>query len=183
MNRSSLVPMGIFIVLFALLALGIYRVSEDPGFSRNVPSVLIAKPAPDIVLPDLFDQSRMVRSADLKGKVWLLNVWGTWCPECWREHKFLMHLAGNEGVLIMGIDWRDDAEEARQMLAQEGNPFVSVGFDTESSAIMDWGVYGAPETFLIDKKGIIRWKHAGGLNHNLWREELKPLMTELEQAQ
>ena len=181
MNRS-LVPLGLFLLLFALLGLGIYRVSEDPGFSRNVPSVLIDKPAPDIVLPDLFDLSRTVRSADLKGKVWLLNVWGTWCPECWREHKFLMYLARNEGVPILGIDWRDEAAEARKMLAQEGNPFIAVGFDPESSSIMDWGVYGAPETFLVDKQGIVRWKHAGGLNQQLWRDELKPLMAELEQA-
>lgn len=181
MNRS-LVPLGLFLLLFALLGLGIYRVSEDPGFSRNVPSVLIGKPAPNIALPDLFDLSSMVRSADLKGKVWLLNVWGTWCPECWREHKFLMHLARNEGVQILGIDWRDEAAEARQMLAQEGNPFVAVGFDPESSSIMDWGVYGAPETFLVDKQGIVRWKHAGGLSQQLWQDELKPLMAELEQA-
>jgi len=181
MNRS-LVPLGIFLLLFALLGLGIYRVSEDPGFSRNVPSALIGKQAPEIVLPDLFNLSGKVSSADLKGKVWLLNVWGTWCPECWREHKFLMHLAKNEGVLILGIDWRDEAPEARQMLAQEGNPFVAVGFDPDSSSIMDWGVYGAPETFLIDKQGVIRWKHAGGLDHQLWQDELKPLMAELEQA-
>ena len=181
--KRSLVPLVLFLLLFALLGLGIYRVSEDPGFSRKVPSVLIGKPAPDIVLPDLFDLSGTVRSADLKGKVWLLNVWGTWCPECWREHRFLMHLARNEGVKILGIDWRDEAAEARQMLAQEGNPFIAVGFDPESSSIMDWGVYGAPETFLVDKHGIVRWKHAGGLNQKLWQDELKPLIAELEQAQ
>ncbi len=181
MNRS-IVPLGIFLALFALLGLGIYRVSEDPGFSRNVPSVLIGKPAPQIILPDLFDLSRMMNPSELKDKAWLLNVWGTWCPECWREHSFLMHLARNEKIAILGIDWRDEATDARQMLAQEGNPFIAVGFDPDSSAIMDWGVYGAPETFLIDKQGIVRWKHAGGLSHKLWQEELQPLMAELERA-
>ena len=170
------IPLGIFIIIVGLLA---YGLQLDP---KKVPSPLIGKPAPEIILPDLFDPSGMVRSADLKGKVWLLNVWGTWCPECWREHQFLLHLARNEGVSILGIDWRDEAGEARQMLAQEGNPFIAVGFDPDSSSIMDWGVYGAPETFLVDKQGIVRWKHAGGLSQKLWQDELKSLMAELEQA-
>lgn len=168
-----LLPLVLFAVIVAFLYKGL---SLNP---RDVPSVMIEKEAPEIVLPDLLDPSRKVRSADLKGEVWLLNVWGTWCPECWREHGFLLKLAKREGVKILGIDWRDEAEEARRMLAQQGNPFIAVGFDPESSAIMDWGVYGAPETFLIDKQGVIRWKHAGGLNEALWIEELRPLMIEL----
>jgi cytochrome c biogenesis protein CcmG/thiol:disulfide interchange protein DsbE len=86
-------------------------------------------------------------------------------------------------VKIFGIDWRDDAEEALKMLQQKGNPFVAVGFDPESRTAIDWGVSGAPETFVIDKKGIIRWKHAGGITPQLWQEELKPLMQKLEQGQ
>lgn len=168
-----LLPLGGFLVIVAFLAAGL---KLNP---RDVPSVLIETKSPEIVLPDLFDSSKEVRSADLKGEVWLLNVWGTWCPECWREHGFLMQLAREEGVKILGIDWRDEAAEARQMLAQQGNPFIAVGFDPDSDAIMDWGVYGAPETFLVDKEGVIRWKHAGGLNRELWNTELKPLMLEL----
>ena len=169
MNRT-LIPLIVFLVIVGFLWKGL---SLNP---RDVPSVLIEKAAPEIVLPDLFDPSKQVRSTDLKGEVWLLNVWGTWCPECWREHGFLMELAQRHGVKIMGIDWRDDAEDAKQMLAKEGNPFIAVGFDPESSAIMDWGVYGAPETFLIDQEGVIRWKHAGGLSAQLWEQELRPLM-------
>ncbi|PLY17071.1 MAG: DsbE family thiol:disulfide interchange protein [Sedimenticola sp.] len=173
MKARYLVPLGIFIVLVVFLGIGL---TLNP---RDVPSVLINKKAPEFSLPDLFDENRVVSSESMKGKVWLLNVWGTWCPECWREHGFLMYLKG-EGVPIVGIDWRDESAEAKKMLAQEGNPFLAVGVDPESKAIMDWGVYGAPETFLIDKEGFIRWKYAGGLNAELWRTELKPLMDQLE---
>ena len=182
MKARYLIPFGIFALIIAIFILGLLKMQEDPNFARNVPSVLIDKPAPEIVLPDLFDLEKMVRSSDLKGKVWLLNVWGTWCPECWREHAFLVYLAKNEGIPIFGIDWRDDAAEARKMLADKGDPFIAVGFDPDSKAVMDWGVYGAPETFLIDKQGVIRWKKAGALNPQLWREELKPLIEQLERG-
>jgi len=174
MKARFLIPLGIFLVLVVFLGIGL---TKDP---RNVPSVLINTQAPDFVLSDLFDADKQVVSADMRGKVWLLNVWGTWCPECWREHEFLNYLAKSEGVKIIGIDWRDDRTEAQGFLNTRGNPFLAVGFDPESQAIMDWGVYGAPETFVIDKQGIIRWKHTGGLNATLWREELKPLLNKLE---
>jgi cytochrome c biogenesis protein CcmG/thiol:disulfide interchange protein DsbE len=94
-----------------------------------------------------------------------------------------VHLAEREGVKFFGIDWRDDAEAAKRMLQEKGNPFVAVGFDPESKSIINWGVYGAPETFVIDKKGIIRWKHTGSLTPQLWQEELKPLLQKLEKGQ
>ena len=171
---SRWVPLAIFLVLVVFLYVGLFK---DP---RDIPSVLIGKPAPQILLPDLMDLERQVDSSALDGKVWLLNVWGTWCPECWKEHEFLNYLAKREGVPIFGIDWRDEAQEAQQFLLQKGNPFVMVGFDPSSKAIMDWGVYGAPETFLIDKSGVIRWKHKGAMTPEVWRDQLKPLMTELE---
>lgn len=173
MKARFLIPLGIFVVLVIFLGVGL---TLNP---RDVPSVLINKKAPDFTLPSLFDESQTVSSETMKGKVWLLNVWGTWCPECWREHDFLIYLK-NQGVPIVGIDWRDNSAEARQMLAAKGNPFIAVGIDPDSQAIMDWGVYGAPETFLIDKKGFIRWKYAGGIHSELWRNELKPLMDQLE---
>ncbi len=174
MKARFLIPLGGFVLLVILLGIGL---TMDP---RDVPSVLIDKPAPGFTLPDLHNLEQTVSSDAMQGQVWLLNVWGTWCPECWREHSFLMYLKQREGVPIVGLDWRDDAADARQMLAQEGDPFLFVGFDPDSKAVMDWGVYGAPETFLIDKKGIIRWKHKGGLNPEVWSNELKPLMQQLE---
>ncbi|MCP3868768.1 MAG: DsbE family thiol:disulfide interchange protein [Gammaproteobacteria bacterium] len=174
MKARYLIPLGIFILLAVFLGIGL---TLNP---REVPSVLIDKPAPRFTLPDLMDPERKVSSASYSGEVWLLNVWGTWCPECWKEHSFLMHLAHNEGLKIVGIDWRDDRAEAIKMLREQGNPFVAVGFDPDSSAIMDWGVYGAPETFLIDKAGNIRWKHTGALTPILWQEQLQPLVMQLK---
>ncbi len=170
MKARYLVPLGIFLVIMVFLYLGLGR---NP---REVPSVLINKPAAPFTLPDLFDPDKTVDSASMQGQVWLLNVWGTWCPECWREHEFLVYLAKQEGVPIVGIDWRDDAEEARKMIAENGNPFIALGSDPESRVIMNYGVYGAPETFLIDSQGIIRWKHAGAITPELWSNELQPLL-------
>lgn len=180
MKTRYLIPFGIFMAIMAVFILGLYKMKEDPNFTRNIPSVLIGKQAPEIVLPDLFDQTKTVRSSALLGQVWLLNVWGTWCPECWREHPYLVHLKTAEGLKIFGIDWRDDADAAKKMLADKGNPFIAVGFDPQSRSVMDWGVYGAPETFVIDKQGIIRWKRAGAVTQTLWEQELKPLIQQLE---
>lgn len=180
MKTRYLIPFGIFMAIMAVFILGLYKMKEDPNFTRNVPSVLIGRQAPEIVLPDLFDQTKTVTSSSLLGQVWMLNVWGTWCPECWREHPYLVRLAKTEGLKVFGIDWRDDADEAKKMLAERGNPFIAVGFDPESRSIVNWGVYGAPETFVIDKKGVIRWKRAGAVTQSLWEDELKPLIQQLE---
>jgi cytochrome c biogenesis protein CcmG/thiol:disulfide interchange protein DsbE len=109
----------------------------------------------------------------MAGKVWLLNVWGTWCPECWKEHEYLIHLAKRKQVPIVGINWRDDAAEAKAMLARMGNPFLHIAFDPNSNAVIDWGVYGAPETFLIDADGVVRVKHTGAMNSQVWREKFQ----------
>lgn len=174
MKARFLIPFAFFIGLAVLLGIGL---TLNP---RDVPSVLINEQAPGFDLPDLFDPEKRVSSESMKGKVWLLNVWGTWCPECWREHAFLNNLAKNEGVTLVGIDWRDEREEAKAFLAKKGNPFVAVGFDPDSEAIMDWGVYGAPETFVIDKQGMIRKKHTGPLYQQIWNDEFKPLLKQLE---
>jgi len=182
MKARYLIPFGIFMAIMAIFVLGLYRMGEDPNFTRNVPSVLIGKPAPEIVLPDLFDQTKTVNTSSLIGKAWVLHDWATWCPECWREHDFLMQLAKREGVTFFGIDWRDDESAAKKFLNDKGNPFVAVGFDPESRSIMNWGVYGAPETFVIDKQGIVRWKNAGAMTRELWETELKPLIQKLEKG-
>ncbi|MCB1858558.1 MAG: DsbE family thiol:disulfide interchange protein [Gammaproteobacteria bacterium] len=177
MKARYLIPLVIFVGLVALLGVGL---TLNP---RDVPSVLIDKPVSDFSLPDLLEPGRMVESKSMRGKVWLINVWGTWCPECWREHDFLLYLARREQVPIIGIDWRDDPDEARQFLAEKGNPFIAVGVDPESTAIMDLGVYGAPETFLIDQQGVIRKKHKGAMNPDVWQSEFKPLIASLEKGE
>jgi cytochrome c biogenesis protein CcmG/thiol:disulfide interchange protein DsbE len=174
MKARFLIPLGIFLALALLLGIGL---TLNP---RDVPSVLINEKAPTFNLPDLFDLEKRVNSQDMQGKVWLMNVWGTWCPECWREHEFLNHLAKDQGVTFIGINWRDDRDEALSFLTSKGNPFAAVGFDPESEAIMDWGVYGAPETFVIDKQGLIRKKHTGPLYQQVWDKEFRPLLQQLE---
>jgi cytochrome c biogenesis protein CcmG/thiol:disulfide interchange protein DsbE len=177
MKARFLIPLAVFLALMGLLYFGL---GQDP---RDVPSVLIDTKAPEFSLPDLFDPEKTVDSASMRGQVWLLNVWGTWCPECWREHEYLIHLAKTEGIPIVGIDWRDDPEEARKFLQRKGNPFVAVGTDPESKAIMNFGVYGAPETFLIDAQGFIRLKHTGAMSPEVWRTLFQPKLDELEKTQ
>jgi len=138
---------------------------------RDIPTEFIGRNAPEFALPDLFNPEQVVSPSKLKGQVWLLNVWGTWCPECWREHDYLLHLARTRGINIVGLNWRDEAEEAKAMLVRLGNPFSQVGFDPDSSAVIDWGVYGAPETFLIDAEGIVRVKHKGAMTEKAWMKK------------
>jgi len=150
------------------------KMNEGEYNPRDVPTQFIGRAAPSFSVPDLMDPSRTVSPADMAGKTWLLNVWGTWCPECWKEHDYLLHLARN-GVPIVGLNWRDDADEAKAMLARLGNPFTMVGFDPNSDAVIEWGVYGAPETFLIDGAGVVRVKHTGAMTPEVWKEKFQPL--------
>ena len=172
MNRA-IIPLAIFLALAGLFWFVLGKMNEGEYNPREVPTQFIGRSAPEFALPDLFDPSRTVRTADMAGQVWLLNVWGTWCPECWKEHDYLLHLARREGVPIIGINWRDDAAEAKAMLARLGNPFQMIGFDPNSNAVIDWGVYGAPETFLIDAAGVVRAKHTGAMNPQVWQEKFQ----------
>jgi len=139
---------------------------------RDIPTEFIGRAAPDINVPDLYNESEIVKTSDMKGKVWLFNVWGTWCPECWREHKYLMELS-RSGVPIIGLNWRDERPEAKDMLTKMGNPFLKIGYDPDSSVAIDWGVYGAPETFLINAEGMVVAKHAGGVTPLVWQEKFQ----------
>lgn len=168
-----------FLVVSLLLVAGIYMAGKDPGFTRAIPSPLIGKPAPAFALPDLLEPQRTISPADYKGKVWLLNVWGSWCPECWKEHPYLDRLAREEGVLIVGLNWRDEPQDAVNMLRRAGNPYAAIAADPNSQAAVDWGVYGAPETFVIDKQGVIRKKYVGSVTPQLWDNELKALLEQL----
>ena len=166
-----------FLLVVGLLAGGIFMAQRDPGFTRKIPSPLIGKPLPDFSLPELRDPTKTVSPAQFKGQVWLLNVWGSWCPECWREHRYLEQLAESQQLTIVGLNWRDDHTNALDMLRQAGNPYVAIGVDSDSDAAVDLGVYGAPESFLIDKLGIVRLKHVGALNPEVWRDQFLPLVS------
>ena len=170
MTRAAL-PLAAFLALAGLFLFVLNQMNQGEYNPRDVPTQFIGREAPSFSLPDLFDPAQMVSTEAMRGRVWVLNIWGTWCPECWKEHDYLMHLAEREQVPIIGINWRDDANEAKGMLARLGNPFERVGFDPQSDAVIDWGVYGAPETFLIDADGIVRVKHAGAMTPGVWREK------------
>jgi cytochrome c biogenesis protein CcmG/thiol:disulfide interchange protein DsbE len=163
-----LLPGAVFALLVAVFAVGLFR---DPGY---VPSPLIGKPAPEFSLPRLDDPQKKLQRSDLLGKVSLVNVWATWCTGCRQEHETLLALARDGSVPIFGINWKDDPVLARQWLQQLGNPYAAVGVDEEGGTAIDWGVYGAPETFLIGADGTVLYKHIAPMTLAVWREEFMP---------
>ncbi|HEV7164401.1 MAG TPA: DsbE family thiol:disulfide interchange protein [Gammaproteobacteria bacterium] len=159
-------PVAVLLALVALFARGLFL---DPTV---VPSPLIGKAAPAFSLPDLADSKQTLTQAELQGKVSLLNVWGSWCVACRDEHPVLMQFAAEHVIPIYGLDYKDDRQAALDMLAKQGNPYTAVAYDASGDATIDWGVYGAPETFLLDKHGIIRYKYIGPLTPELIRDDL-----------
>jgi cytochrome c biogenesis protein CcmG/thiol:disulfide interchange protein DsbE len=176
MNRSVrfLLPLLIFAGIAAFLFRGL---GMDP---RKVPSPLVGKPAPAFSLPELRDPERTVSDQDLKGKVSLVNVWATWCVSCRAEHDELMKVSREDGIQIVGLNYKDERNEALQWLRRYGNPYAMNAFDREGRVGIDWGVYGTPETFLVDREGIIRYKQIGPINRQVWEETLRPLVQELK---
>jgi cytochrome c biogenesis protein CcmG/thiol:disulfide interchange protein DsbE len=175
MKNRALIPLIIFFSLAGLFYFMLQKINQGEYNPRHVPSTFIDKPAPAFSVPDLFNPEQQVTTDEMKGKVWLLNVWGTWCPECWREHEYLNHLAKEKGVHIVGVNWRDETVKAQEMLGRLGNPFVKVAEDKAGDIAIDWGVYGAPETFAIDPEGIIRVKHEGAMSAKVWKEKFEAL--------
>ena len=165
-----LVPAMGFAVLVGFFVVGLGR---DPG---QIPSPLIGKPAPAFALESLGDPGWTVGSADFAGRPWLLNVWATWCVGCRQEHDALLAIAGQKRVPLMGLNWRDDRALALRWLAELGNPYGSVAYDPEGRTAIDWGVYGAPETFLIDGSGHVVKKHIGPITLDVWEREFLPLL-------
>jgi cytochrome c biogenesis protein CcmG/thiol:disulfide interchange protein DsbE len=169
-----MVPLGIFIILVGFLARGLFR---DP---REVPSPLIDKAAPEFTLPRL-DAATSFSSESMHGKVWLLNVWGSWCITCREEHATLLRLAQMNLVPIIGLDWKDPAADAKQWLTRLGDPYQVTAQDAQGLIAINYGVYGAPETFLIDKQGVIRKKFIGAITDQQIEQELVPLVQRLNQ--
>jgi cytochrome c biogenesis protein CcmG, thiol:disulfide interchange protein DsbE len=172
MNRFTL-PLVAFVLLAAVLAIGIKH-SPEKGI---ITSPLLGKPAPQFTLPSLTDPARMVRSADLRGRWYLFNVWGTWCGECRAEHAALLKVQRAGVMPLIGLDWKDDDALARSWLAQLGNPYEAVAVDRTGRAAIDWGVYGAPETFLVNPQGIVVYRHVGALTEEAWRREILPRLS------
>jgi cytochrome c biogenesis protein CcmG, thiol:disulfide interchange protein DsbE len=177
MRARYLAVPAVFVVLFGVFLTGLFR---DPTL---VPSPLIDRPAPAFQLPQLLDPELNFGLADLKtGEPVLLNVWATWCVGCRQEHGMLVDLAQRGEIPIFGLNWKDDRQAALQWLERLGDPYVATAEDAEGRVAIDWGVYGAPETFLIDGNGIIRYKHVGPLTEEIWAREFRPRIAQLRQG-
>lgn len=171
-----LIPAGVFAIMVAFLAVGL---NLDP---RKVPSPLVGKPVPEFLLTRLNNPDATFSEKDLSGKVSLLNVWATWCVSCRAEHQILLALAKSGKIDIYGLNYKDKREDALRWLQVLGNPYVANAFDGEGRVGIEWGVYGTPESFLIDKQGVIRHKVIGPITAEILKHELLPLIKELQSA-
>ncbi|MFZ6819286.1 DsbE family thiol:disulfide interchange protein [Undibacterium sp. Ji22W] len=174
--KRFILPLGLFCILVIFLGIGLRL---DP---REVPSPLIGKAAPNFELSSLHEASRQIKSQDMLGQVWLLNVWASWCVSCRQEHPVLMEFSKTKLLPIIGLDYKDGRDEALVWLNQFGNPYQFSLFDYDGRLGIDFGVYGVPESFLIDKKGVIQWKHIGPLTPEVLEKKLRPLVERLNHA-
>nr|WP_295130691.1 DsbE family thiol:disulfide interchange protein [uncultured Roseateles sp.] len=174
MKLKALIPLLGFAVLALFLARGLQL---KP---REIPSPLIGKPVPAFVLPPLLDGGAPLSSADMTGKISVLNVWASWCGPCREEHPLLLDLARRRPELqLLGLNYKDEPAQATRWLKELGNPYRAIGSDTHGQVGIDLGVYGVPETFVIDRQGLIRYKHVGPLTAELLRDTLEPLLDRL----
>jgi cytochrome c biogenesis protein CcmG/thiol:disulfide interchange protein DsbE len=172
--KRYLIPLGIFIVLAVFLGVGL---KLNP---REVPSPLIGKPAPAFELPQLADPSLRFAAAQMKGQVWVLNVWASWCVPCLAEHPLVTQLARTPGVTVVGLNYKDKPEDAQRWLARHGDPYQVIAADREGRVGIDFGVYGVPETFVIDREGMIRHKQIGPITPEALRDDILPLLKKLD---
>jgi cytochrome c biogenesis protein CcmG/thiol:disulfide interchange protein DsbE len=168
-----ILPLAIFLLIAFFLWRGL---GLNP---REVPSPLIGKPVPAFNVPVLGDPSKTLSAADLRGKVYLLNVWGSWCVSCRDEHPVLVELSKRGTIPLYGLNWKDKREDAIAWLQRFGDPYVVSGVDREGKVAIDFGVYGAPETYLVDRDGIIRFKQTGPLTWKVIEERIAPLAAKL----
>ncbi len=174
MKGRFFVPLGIFALLAVLLGVGL---TLKP---REVPSPFIGKPAPAFSLPQLRTGKAPFDPAQMKGQVWLLNVWASWCAPCREEHPLLVEAARVKLVPIVGLNYKDDPRNADEWLRKLGDPYESIAVDRDGRTSIDYGVYGVPETFVIDREGIVRMKHIGPLTPEVWTRDVVPLLNKLK---
>jgi cytochrome c biogenesis protein CcmG/thiol:disulfide interchange protein DsbE len=172
--KRFLIPLGFFIVLVGFLAAGLRL---DP---REVPSPLINKPAPPFTLPELMDPQRTLSQKDMLGKVWLLNVWASWCVSCREEHPVLVAFSKRNIVPVYGLNYKDDRKDALAWLARLGDPYTMSIMDRDGRIGINYGVYGVPETYVIDKQGVIRYKQIGPVTPEILDAKIVPLVRKLQ---
>ncbi len=176
MKAKFLIPLALFLGLVVFLAIGLNR---DP---REVPSPLINKAAPDFKVEQLDQPQLQFAPADLKGKVWVLNVWASWCVACKEEHPLLLDFAKSGVAPLVGLDYKDQRKDALQYLRQQGNPYDLIAMDKDGRVGIDYGVYGVPETYIIDKQGVIRFKQIGPVTPEALQTKMIPLIKELNKS-
>lgn len=170
MTRRALIPLFLFAVLVGFLAFGL---TLNP---RDVPSPLIDKPAPDFVLPTLRNPAGMASSQSMDGQLWILNVWASWCVACRQEHQTLMDFSAQQSIPLYGLNYKDRRTDALRWLDERGDPYRDSFYDIEGRVGIDYGVYGVPETFVIDQQGRIRYKHSGPLSPKLLHDTILPMI-------
>lgn len=173
-STTATIPLIIFLLIVGIFTFSLRR---DP---THLPTEILNQPLPDFTLPSLEDTTRKLTKSDLSGKVRLINIFGSWCVACVQEHPTLMAIAHSREVEIIGINWRDEREKARHWLTHYGNPYTDIIFDETSLLAIDLGVSGAPESFIIDHTGYIRYKHVGIITPQIWTDTLRPLIRSLQ---
>ena len=172
-SLKFLLPLVLFMTLALLLAAGL---GLDP---KEVPSPLIGKPAPAFALARLDDPQVTIKRDDLLGKVWVLNVWASWCVACREEHPLLVDFSRRKTVPVYGLNYKDDRNDGQRWLARFGNPYDASLVDADGKVGIDYGVYGVPETFIVDKLGVVRFKHIGPVTPEVLRDRIEPLLKKL----
>lgn len=176
-HLTSLLPLALFGTLALTLWLGLRH-----GASEALPSALVGKPVPALSLPQLTESGQRFSPSQLKGQVWLLNVWASWCQACREEHPVLLGLSAAQPLPIVGLNYQDQREPGLRWLSEHGDPYRLTAVDADGRAGMELGVYGVPETFLIDKQGRVRLRHAGPLTPEVLQREILPLVKELQRG-
>jgi cytochrome c biogenesis protein CcmG/thiol:disulfide interchange protein DsbE len=174
--KKYALPLIVFLVIAGFLAIGLRL---DP---REVPSPFIGKPAPPFTLPQLHKPDATISPADMKGQVWLLNVWASWCTSCRAEHEVVTRVAATGEVPIIGLNYKDERDAALGWLRRLGDPYKASAVDAQGDVGIDWGVYGVPETFVIDQQGVVRHKHIGPITDKSVSETILPLVRKLKGA-
>jgi cytochrome c biogenesis protein CcmG/thiol:disulfide interchange protein DsbE len=180
-KRTAFRRFGFFLVPLAMLALLAVLLGRGLSLNpREVPSPLVGKAAPDFTLPRLDDAARNVKRDDLKGRAWVLNVWASWCAPCREEHPLWVDFARRSKVTIVGLNYKDQRGNALPWLRQLGDPYAMSLYDGDGKVAIDWGVYGVPETFVMDRQGIVRFKHVGPVTPEVMREKIEPLLKAID---
>jgi cytochrome c biogenesis protein CcmG/thiol:disulfide interchange protein DsbE len=173
LRARFLIPLAIFAVMVVFLAVGL---TLNP---REVPSPLINKPAPPFELQQLHDPAKTFSQKDMLGKVWMLNVWASWCVACREEHGTIIQLSRMGVVPVYGLNYKDERNDGINWLNKLGNPYLASAYDRDGRIGIDYGVYGVPETYVIDKSGVIRYKRIGPVTPEIVRDKILPLVKEL----